>query len=107
MKNAPNPCLNIDGVGLIGLPLSERDAKLIIECSTQAPYGHGTETLVNKDVRDTWEIEPQKITFENREWELFVQSLVQSVCSALGVQAAQIMPRCELYKLLLYQVGSQ
>ncbi len=29
MKDAPNPCLKIDGLGLIGLPLSKRDAAAI------------------------------------------------------------------------------
>ncbi|TFK34835.1 hypothetical protein BDQ12DRAFT_612637 [Crucibulum laeve] len=108
LSQAPNPCLFISGLGLVGLPLSERDAKLIIGCSVQAPYGQGHRTLVNTDVRDTWEIEPANIRFANPEWEPYVQQLaVKSVCQALGVAPSRVAPRCELYKLLLYQSGSQ
>ena len=36
LKDAPNPHLYIKGVGLIGLPLSERDIKKIIFASNQS-----------------------------------------------------------------------
>lgn len=105
LPQAPNPCLNIASMGLVGLPLKERDAREIIACSSRAPYGHGERTVVNADVRDTWEIEPAKIKFDNPAWPQYVQDLsVNVVCKALGV--SQKAPRCELYKLLLYEVGS-
>ncbi|KAF8992563.1 hypothetical protein BDZ89DRAFT_1054122, partial [Hymenopellis radicata] len=71
---APNPVLFIEGVGLIGLPLSERDAQLLINSSARAPYGHNDQTIINPEVRDTWEIEPAKIVFKNPAWAKFVQS---------------------------------
>ncbi|KAG5653300.1 hypothetical protein H0H81_001260 [Sphagnurus paluster] len=108
MPDAPNPCLNIDGVGLVGLPLSGRDARAIIECSARAPFGHGERTVVDTKVRDTWEIEPAKVNFENPQWAPFVAAKVaKTVCQALGVAQAAVAPRCELYKLLLYEEGSQ
>lgn len=59
-------------------------------------------------VRDTWEIEPAKLMFANPEWESFVQNqVVKSVCQALGVAPSVTAPRCDLYKLLLYEQGSQ
>lgn len=53
----PNPYLRI-GVNpdTIGLPLSKVDAQKIIDASHQAPFGRGTETLVDKAVRNTWEL---------------------------------------------------
>jgi hypothetical protein len=105
---APNPCLNIDGLGPVGLPLSPRDAKALIECSTQAPFGHGERTVVDTEVRDTWEIEPTRIKFDNPAWTRFLQtSVVNKVWQALGVAPSTTSPRCELYKLLLYETGSQ
>ncbi|TFK58963.1 hypothetical protein BDN72DRAFT_966195 [Pluteus cervinus] len=104
---APNPVLTIEGIGAIGLPLSEREAKAIIGASAQAPYGHGEETVVNTEVRNTWEIEPTKILFQNPAWKAFIQhTVVPHVWSSLGVAKACTPPRCELYKLLLYETGS-
>ncbi len=100
----PNPI--VDGIGSIGLPLNTRDARLIIDNASQAPYGHNEQTIVNSDVRDTWEIGADKITTQNPDWEAFLKdTVVPSVLQALGMQVAA--PVCELYKLLLYQEGSQ
>lgn len=59
---APNPALNIDGLGTIGLPLSARDAAAIKACAEQAPFGKVDQTIVDKTVRDTWEIDATKVT---------------------------------------------
>jgi hypothetical protein len=105
---APNPGLHITPLGLIGLPLSLRDARLIIEASSQAPFGHGEETVVDKEVRDTWEIEPKNVRFENPKWDAYVKrDVVTTVWSELGVGPWNSPPRCELYKVLLYETGSQ
>jgi hypothetical protein len=58
---APNPCLNVDGVGPLGLPLTEAAAKRLISGSRQAPVGKGERTVVDTTVRDTWEIDAAKV----------------------------------------------
>ncbi|KAG6824174.1 hypothetical protein H0H93_002480, partial [Arthromyces matolae] len=67
----------------------------------------GSQTLVDSKVRDTWEIEPSKVKFENPAWTRFIQDYVlPTVWQALGVAPANVAPKCELYKLLLYEPGS-
>lgn len=60
---APNPVLSIDGLGTLGLPLSTRDAAAIKAFSEQAPVGKADKTIVDKSVRDTWEIDASKVAF--------------------------------------------
>ncbi|KAL1951365.1 hypothetical protein VTO73DRAFT_514 [Trametes versicolor] len=103
---APNPALNIDGLGTIGLPLSTRDAAAIKARSEQAPFGKVDQTIVDKTVRDTWEIDATKVHFENGAWVPFMDQAVRDVCQVLGVNFEASKPRCELYKLLLYETGS-
>lgn len=63
---------------------------------------------MDKEVRDTWEIEPGKVGVANTEWLTFMGGVVvKRVCAELGVSVQASMPRCELYKLLLYETGSQ
>ena len=50
------PGLDVKGVGNIGLPLTEHQAKALIELSEQAPFGRGEETIVDTDVRKSWQI---------------------------------------------------
>ncbi len=105
---APHACLNIEGLGSVGLPLSETDAKRVIACASQAPYGQGNQTIINKKVRDTWEIEPGRVKFENPNWLTYIRDLaVRTVCAGLGLKSHDTPPRCELYKLLVYETGSR
>lgn len=59
--DAPNPFLRIDGFGTLGLPLSEAEAQRLIGVCKQAPFGKGEETVVDKSVRDTWEVDASKV----------------------------------------------
>jgi len=41
------PGLEVEGVGPVALPLTGNAAKALIACCHQAPYGKGTETVVD------------------------------------------------------------
>ena len=48
-----------------------------------------------------------QVTFVNPDWDEFIAKAMVEICQALGVHFAASKPRCELYKLLLYETGSQ
>ncbi|KAK1228340.1 hypothetical protein PQX77_008593 [Marasmius sp. AFHP31] len=104
--DAPNPILCLKGLGTVGLPLSEREAKAVIEKSIQAPFGKGERTIVDTEVRDTWEVDASKVQFQEPKWLSFMERVVQEVCQTLGVNFQASKPRAELYKLLVYETGS-
>ena len=58
---APNPMFNLTGAGSVGLPLSIRDAEAIRASSQQAPFGQGERTIIDKSVRDTWEMDAKDV----------------------------------------------
>ncbi|GBE89811.1 hypothetical protein SCP_1701360 [Sparassis crispa] len=104
--DAPNPILNLDHLGTVGLPLSVREAEAIKSQAEQAPFGKGERTVIDKTVRDTWEMDAKQVRFDSPAWNLFLDRVVQEVCAELGVNIAASKPRCELYKLLLYETDS-
>ena len=122
-SDAPNPCMKVSDLGFIGLPLNPREAQLIKLRAEQAPFGKGERTVVDTSIRDTWQLDADKVrilvifvmvlyqftqvVFHNRAWSLWLERVVQEVCTALGVNFAASQPRCELYKLLIYETGSQ
>ncbi|KAF5390844.1 hypothetical protein D9757_004527 [Collybiopsis confluens] len=102
---APNPVLTIEGIGQIGLPLSERDANIIIQHANQAPFGHNHETVIDTSVRDTFEIDASRVRFSNPLFNAWLLSeLLCTITTKLGTQAKDTS--IELYKLLLYRTGS-
>jgi len=94
----PNPCIHIDGIGIIGLPLSDRDAHLITLAGSPN----------NKDpVRDTILIDRSKVSFKNPKWEPHVDEVVRGrVWEKLGCPSYKTAPRCEFHKLLLEKPGT-
>jgi uncharacterized ferredoxin-like protein len=106
LKNPPNPGLYLKKGGPISLPLSDRDAEVIIAASHAAPFGKGEETIVDTSVRKTWEISPTDFEIRNKSWEQFLGSVVAMASTGLGIHAAGMGISAELYKMLLYDKGA-
>ncbi|KAI9890596.1 MAG: hypothetical protein M1814_003794 [Vezdaea aestivalis] len=98
-----NPGISVDSIGIIRLPLSEQDAHAIVQVSRKAPFGKGSETLVDESVRDTWEIGSDKLQFLNPQWQDCLNEIVKRAATELGVVNAATSVRAELYKMLLYE----
>lgn len=102
----PPPALKINGVdGFVGLPVGECQARAIVAVCTQAPYGRGQETIVDRSVRSTWQLDPSQIVIMNPQWNSHIESLAAVVKRELGCDPT-LKVKCELYKFLLYEQGS-
>ncbi|KAI0117815.1 hypothetical protein GGR51DRAFT_573546 [Nemania sp. FL0031] len=100
--HAPNPVLQVGGE-IIPFPLRDRDAESIKKLSRQAPFGNGEKTVVDVSVRRTWELGIDKFRLMNPAWPPFLDSLLEKVCSNLGIiGTAYAQP----HKLLLYEKDS-
>lgn len=97
------PGLEVEGAGSIGLPVSAEDARRLIMAADQAPYGRGTETIVDTDVRRVWQLEPSGFSLRNPGWQTHVDEIVQAVAQRFAITGDV---RSELYKLLVYEAGS-
>ena len=98
------PGLEVSGVGPIALPLTERQATELKRKARQAPYGKGTQTLVDTGVRRVWEIDADQVTLANPEWDGVKNQALDVTQSALGLEKQKV--EAHLYKLLLYETGS-
>ncbi len=98
------PGLEVERLGAVGLPLTGAQAQKLIKLCRQAPYGKGTETVVDTDVRRVWELDPAQFKLTNPKWDDFVASIVDDVKQALGLSGRKLA--AHLYKLLVYEEGS-
>ncbi len=96
------PGLEVEGIGNVGVPVSEADARRIIQRASQAPFGRGEETIVDTNVRRVWQLEPGQFTLRNTAWDTFVDGIVAAVREEFGIQKKV---EHELYKLLVYETG--
>jgi len=97
-----DPGLEIDGVGAISLPLKRGVGKKIVAACQLAPYGKGTQTLVDKQVRNTYELDPKNFRL-GEAWTAAIAEAVGTVARELGLPEQGLEAR--LYKLLAYERG--
>src|SRR5438445_13150066 len=71
-----DPGLEVDGLGTIELPLKRGVAKKLIAHCQVAPYGKGTQTLIDRKVRNTFELDPEQFRL-GQEWSSAVAQAAQ------------------------------
>ena len=97
------PAIDVDGVGRIAFPILPAQAERLVAIAEAAPYGRGEETVVDRDVRRTWQVDSAKVRIGGRHWEKTLGELVAGVAAGLGVSGPLA---ADFYKLLVYDAGS-
>ncbi len=97
------PAIDVEGVGRIAFPLPEAQAERLVAVAEAAPHGRGEETVLDRDVRRTWQIDPRRIEIGGRRWETTLAELVTDAARGLGVEEPV---EADFYKLLVYDAGS-
>lgn len=97
------PGLKVDGVGEISYPINEAQAKALINKAHKAPFGKGTETILDPDVRSGWEIDAGDLTFSGKKWDRFLNKVLDQIKPDLGIEEYTIS--ASLYKMLIYEEG--
>jgi hypothetical protein len=103
LTQTPPADLSVDGVGDILMPLNEAQASQLIQKARQAPFGKGSDTVVDTAVRNTWELDAAQFSFQNPGWPGFINSICGRVAMDLGINAPI---KAEIYKMLIYEKGA-
>ena len=97
------PGLSVKGVGIVPLPVTETTAAALKAVAQQAPHGKGAATIVDRNVRDTLQINADQVSLTHPSWNASLEKLVHSAVTELGVSPSMV--QTHLYKLLLYETG--
>lgn len=100
--NAPNPGLEVDRVGLIGLPLSDRDAKALLhKGSMEHSWTASAQTGPAKTI--VWELPADELKTTNPAWGKFVDKVTKQAHTALGVAGEWQNVSARLDRLQIYK----
>lgn len=105
-RSAPTRDLSIqvDGVGELRLPVPATQARQLRLVARPARYGHGEETILDRRVRDTWEIPRSKVRIDKRRWNRTLHPMLDSIRDDLGLPPGSSLD-AELHSMLLYEPG--
>lgn len=96
--------LEVKNVGRIRFPVPATAARKLIGAARRAPFGWRDRTLVDPQVRDTWEIPAGRLRIDARKWRRTLGPALERIRDELGLPAGGRL-RARLDKLLVYEPG--
>ena len=96
------PEIAIEGFGVLALPVLPDQARRLVAVAERAPFGRGQETIVDADVRRSWQISPEHVRVSGKRWANALDEVVARAASGLGVSDDV---EAQFYKLLVYETG--
>ncbi|KAK0532498.1 hypothetical protein OC842_003280 [Tilletia horrida] len=98
------PGLVVEGLGKVQVPVIEdTQANALLRVLEESSFGRGADTVMNTNVRRSWQLDASKVHFENPQWAAGMEELRKKVAEqlGLGISSIEVMP----YKLLFYKEG--
>jgi hypothetical protein len=96
--------LEVRGVGPIQLPVTQVQARQLCLLARPARYGRGERTLLDRGVRDTWEIPKSRVRIDTRRWNRTLLPMLERLGRDLGLRSGCNL-RAELHSMLVYARG--
>ena len=96
--------IEVRGVGLLRLPVTAGQAKELRLIARPARYGRGIETLLDRRVRDTWEVPRSRVSIDARRWVNTMRPVLELIRDDLGLSAATSLD-ADLHSMLVYEPG--
>ena len=79
------PRLHVEGVGQIALPLLPMQATQLVAVAERAPYGRGAQTVLDTEVRRTWQIAADQVKIGGKHWAGTLETILAKVAEGLGI----------------------
>ena len=100
---APMPRVEVEQAGMVSFPVPAVHIQALIRAAERAPYGRGPETILDRSVRDCWQIDSSQVQVGGSGWSDTFRSILKSVAGGLGCPGDRL--EGQLYKLLVYETG--
>jgi hypothetical protein len=97
------PKMSVKSLDEIGFPLNKTQIQALISVAHKAPFGKGSETILDSTVRNCWEIDASQIEFEGNNWTNLIDKTIAKIKPDLGIENKKI--EAHLYKMLVYEEG--
>lgn len=96
--------LEVKGLGPIRFPVSRTQARQLCRVARPARYGQGEKTLLDRRVRDTWEIPKSRVKIDRRRWNRTLLPMLDALRADLGLPDGSKL-KATLHSMLVYASG--
>lgn len=96
--------LEVQGVGRLRFPISQRQAKQLCRIARPAHYGRGEKTLHDPAVRDTWKVAKSRVKIDKRRWNRILKPALEDLAAELGIPGDSPL-QAKFHSMLIYEPG--
>ena len=96
--------LEVKGLGRLRFPISRTQAERLCRIARPARYGLGEQTLLDRKVRDTWEIPKSRVKIDRRKWNQTLLPVLGALRTDLGLPDTCRL-KAALHAMLVYAPG--
>ncbi len=89
----PMPTLTVEGVGLLSFPVADAQVHALIDAADRAPYGKGEQTLMDKSVRDCWQLDASRLRIGGHAWADTFTTILNAAAAGLGCRSDDLDTR--------------
>ena len=107
-NDKPKPRIDIEGFGRVSYPFNIAQLQYLIQLGIvkKAPFGKGSETLIDENVRKAYEIDASQVTIDPNWLNSSLSNIRNECIIGLGLDnLSGSSIECHFYKLLLYETG--
>jgi hypothetical protein len=96
--------LEVKGLGRLRFPISRAQSQRLCRMARPARYGQGEQTLLDRRVRDTWEIPKSRVKIDQRRWNRTLLPVLAALRADLGMADGSKL-KAQLHGMLVYAPG--
>lgn len=96
--------IEIQGIGPLRFPVTGAQAQRLCRLARPAHYGQGERTLLDRRVRNTWEIPKSRVKIDQRQWKRTLSPMLEKLRSDLGLPDG-IRLTAKFHGMLVYSPG--
>lgn len=96
--------IEVKGVGDVRYPVTVAQAKELRNIARPAKYGQGEQTILDRRVRDTWEVPLSRVRIDQRRWNQTLHAALDAIRDDLGLPSASTL-KAQLHSMLVYEPG--
>lgn len=104
VASAKDLAIEVEGVGPLRFPVKPQVAKKLCGVARHARYGRGEQTLLDRSVRDTWEVPTSLVRIDEERWHGTLSPALTALGTKLGLPE-DVGLRAELHSMLVYEQG--
>jgi predicted 2-oxoglutarate/Fe(II)-dependent dioxygenase YbiX len=101
-KLGPKQKIGLKDLGALTFPLNTIQVRAMLEKAQVAPFGKGHRTLVDRTVRDTWEINADQLDLSDTGLQRSLRAFLSRAAAEMNIEGGI---KAEPYKLLIYEAG--